>query len=160
MIIALRSNFQKVPFYLAIFAWLMQLSVFITPVLLKHPELGFGVCEELAVVIDHAAMNHSEKSPSASDHASHAITTQPDAHQSHQKSIHSPFANCKFCLVFGHNFDPMLLACLIVLLVALIGISIRPQAFYQFKLHQKLHLLLFQNRAPPASAVFTPLAVI
>lgn len=161
MIPALRSNIQKVPFYLAIFAWLMQLSVFITPILMKNPELGFGVCEELAVVVDHAAMNH-QASTHPVDHASHVITSHQDvdATHSHEKPIHSPVANCKFCLVFGHNFDPILLACLIVLLTALISLRIRPQTIYPFRLHQKLHLFLFPNRAPPISSVFTPFAVI
>ena len=44
-----RLTFQKASIIFAIFAWLMQLSVFITPILQTHPELGSGVCKQLAI---------------------------------------------------------------------------------------------------------------
>ena len=139
---------------LAIFAWLMQLSVFITPILQEHPELGFGVCEELTVVIDQQISAHTMHSDHGSNHQVYM-----NAHDQ-KKPIHSADANCKFCLVLGHTFDPILLACLIALLVILLSKPAPVFFRYIFKLHQKLRFFLFQNRAPPRTAVFTPCAVI
>lgn len=138
----------------------MQLSVFITPVLMKHPELGFGVCEELVVVVDQIATHQQQASQSALDHASHSITSHYDTNTSHEKPIHSAVANCKFCLILGYQFDPILIACIILLLASLTTLGSRPQVEYRFRFHQKLRLFLFQNRAPPLLSVFTPLAVI
>ena len=150
----LRSIFQKAPILLAMLAWLMQLSVFITPILQKHPELGFGVCEELSVVIDQSNAHqtaHTEPHHSMQMHAKPI----PD-----QKLMHHAEAFCKFCLVFGHSFDPVLLACIIVLLALLFVQRCRAISLYAFKLHVKLRFFLFQNRAPPQAAVFTRFAVI
>lgn len=148
MIPLLRSHLQKAPFLLAIFAWLMQLSVFITPILVKNPELGFGVCQELAVVVNHSsmAMNHMMNGV---EHQMHVASSSTSSDKTIKKPIHSLDANCKFCLVLGHTFDPILLACLILLLAVILKITILPLAIYIFRLHQKLYVYLFQNRAPP-----------
>lgn len=148
---------------LAIFAWLMQLSVFITPILQANPVLGFGVCEELAVVVDHQASAHSK-------HATHHIKpTHNSDHKMHMNvhdlenqkiPIHHADANCKFCLVFGHIFEPILLLCLIALFFILLAKPTPVFSRYSFNVHQKLRFFLFQNRAPPRAAVFTHSAVI
>lgn len=151
----MRTTLQKAPVLLAIFAWLMQLSVFITPVLMKHPELGFGVCEELAVVAD-----QTQRHTLDSVHTQHATMSMPstDSHD-HTASNQHTVSHCKFCWVFGHNFDPLLIACVIALLSLLLAKISRPLVLYIFKLHLKLYRLLFQNRAPPHSAVFTPVVI-
>lgn len=155
-------NIQKAPILLAIFAWLMQLSVFITPILLKHPEVGNGICEQLAVILPSVQpqmkqnMQHKHTQMQMLHSMSHHETDLKTYHPTHgeSKSIsmseHGDNSHCKFCLLLGHQFNPILLTCLLILLSILL--ASRPQhvlSEYAFKLHQKLYFYLFQNRAPP-----------
>ncbi|OTG60736.1 hypothetical protein B9T29_11300 [Acinetobacter sp. ANC 3903] len=151
----MRSFTQKATITLTIIAWLMQLSVFITPILQKHPELGFGVCEQLAIFTEpqphsqHVKLEHAQ-------HHMHEPLLQSESSSTKKNPLHSADSYCKFCLVLGQNFNPVFLACLLVLLALILCKVPRPLHFYSFKLHQKLYFFLFQNRAPPIPVVFTP----
>ncbi|MGK8801406.1 DUF2946 family protein [Acinetobacter seifertii] len=151
-------NHRTACIFLAIFAWLMQLSVFITPILVKHPELNFGICEQLASVSvmpsisSHQAheMHHTQhtvhaKSEEHSKLVNHIKASDTSANDQHANSL-----SCKFCLLLGHQFNPVLLSCLLILLSILLSEPARVAlTAYFFKLHQKLYFYLFQNRAPP-----------
>lgn len=156
-------NIQKAPILLAIFAWLMQLSVFITPILLKHPEVGNGICEQLAVILPpvhtqmEQNMQHEHSQMPMLHSMSHHEATLKTSHPAHgeSKSIsmseHGDNAHCKFCLLLGHQFNPILLGFLLLLLSILLASRTQHVlSEYAFKLHQKLYFYLFQNRAPPA----------
>ncbi|ONN51561.1 hypothetical protein AC056_01460 [Acinetobacter genomosp. 33YU] len=155
-------NHRTACIFLAIFAWLMQLSVFITPILVKHPELNFGICEQLASVSvmpsisSHQAheMHHTQASVKHTVHVkseehskliNHIKASDTSANDQHANSL-----SCKFCLLLGHQFNPVLLSCLLILLSILLyePVLVALTAYF-FKLHQKLYFYLFQNRAPP-----------
>ncbi len=72
-LIRFRNHPLKFGILLALAAWLMQLSVFLTPILAKQIGVGFGVCEELAVFSQF-------KTPSSHSSARHALPkTTPHA---------------------------------------------------------------------------------
>ncbi len=59
---------------LALAAWLMQLSVFLTPIFAKQISVGFGVCEELAVFSQFSATS----SQSLPRHTSSKVDSHED----------------------------------------------------------------------------------
>lgn len=65
-LIRFRNSPLKWGILLALVAWLMQLSVFLTPIFAKQIGVGFGVCEELAVFSQF-------KTPTSHASASHAL---------------------------------------------------------------------------------------
>ncbi len=82
---------------LALAAWLMQLSVFLTPIFAKQISVGFGVCEELAVFSQFSATsNHSLSSHSSSklvskddDMSGMSMAEMPDMEMPNSHSAHS-----------------------------------------------------------------------
>lgn|GEM_PF-4890364 len=163
---AVKVSFHQVGFGFALCAWLMQLSVFLTPIFMKHPEIGFGVCEQLAVVADalqvhtsntdhgaNGAMAGMDMSampdmpgmamPSAQSHT--PMSTPPASHAPHHSHT-----SCAFCMVFGHlaPFDlAPLMVILTLLLFALMVVQMRANATLLLTFN---HRLLPPGRAPPA----------
>jgi len=153
-------NTQKASILLAMLAWLMQLSVFITPIFVKHPELYYGICEQLAVVIQPHQHVESPKIQDQVTHSQHSqhmtssvlLTHDQNHHEKSSSPPHHSDSDCKFCLLLGHQFNPILLVCLVILFTILLSTRIRiVLTEYCFKLYQKLYFYLFQNRAPPIS---------
>lgn len=151
-------NTNRASIVLAIFAWLMQLSVFVTPILMKHPVLGNGICEQLAAIPTiiqsdgNGDIQHKHHQMSMS-HKTTEHSIQLHIHESNQSnsvSEHPNESHCKFCLLLGHQFNPSLLACLLILLcILLVARTQLVLAGYVLKLYKKLCFFLFQNRAPP-----------
>lgn len=144
---------QKVSVLLAIFAWLMQLSVFIAPVLVKHTEWGVEVCAELEDVAQFA--QHPVKDDMASmmvDHTHHEpMLMQSTISVDHSNMSHAhSMSDCEFCTLFAHQFNPILLGIILILLAIFACIHRQPMiSVYAFGRYQKLYFYLFQNRAPP-----------
>lgn len=62
------STIRRTGIWLALAAWLMQISVFLTPIFSDQVSVGHGVCVQLADVVAAAALAHTD--PHAShDHA-------------------------------------------------------------------------------------------
>ncbi len=171
---AVQVSFHKVGFGFALCAWLMQLSVFLTPILMKHPEIGFGVCEQLAVLaqvakpastahratrpamrddmpgMDMSDMQHmpdmAMPSSSAPAIASHAQGSDTAVDHAHHRHMF-----CAFCMVFGHlaSFDlvPLMVMLILRLLVQVVMVRIRANAVLLLTFN---HHLLPPGRAPPA----------
>ncbi len=146
-------DFQKTPAFFAIFAWLMQLSVFLTPILEKNPEIGNGICEEFAVFSNQQLISHDhqytqQNHDTTNNHMHHHMHMNHAEHGSKPSSMHE--SACKFCLIFHLIFNPILIAFVLALILYSLFKKIKinlPE--YHFNLHQKLYLILFQNRAPP-----------
>ena len=90
----------KLGIILALAAWLMQLSVFLTPIFAKQISVGFGVCEELAVfsqfnptsnqaLSSHPLSNHSSSKVFAHDEMScMSMAEIPDMEMQRSHSAH------------------------------------------------------------------------
>lgn len=146
----MRLTFQKASIIFAIFAWLMQLSVFITPILQTHPELGSGICKQLAIFnppeahVDHIKLEATQ----SQIQKSFLLAEQRNVEE---KILYSADTFCKFCLVLGQNFNPVWFACLLLLLTLILGKIPHRLPVSSLKRYQKLYLTFFQNRGPPLS---------
>jgi hypothetical protein len=151
----------------------MQLSVFLTPILAHEIGIGYGVCEELAVISP--ASEPSSLTSSTAHHAqmsamsmadmpdmmdmqpkqpakSTAITSQnptskstPATEQTHD----SHHGQCDFCLLFGHSvLPPFLIISPLLAPIAITVSSAKIRALKLFSIAQN-KTLRPQGRAPP-----------
>ncbi len=164
------SFWQKTRFGLLLLAWLMQLMVFLTPLLSNDLSPGHGVCIELAAVVAPPAApaqtSHHQHMRSSSVHADqkmllHQSSDEDDAHhlmtaaQSSNLTDHasdhsgSAHAQCGFCLLLGHSVLPPLLT---------VTLSDQRFVFVQYRddvlMDQVMHVfrqryLKPQSQAPP-----------
>lgn len=101
-LIRYRNNPSKSPLtfgvILALAAWLMQLSVFLTPIFAKQLRVGFGVCEELAVFsqfktpaphpfLSHTSV-HDDMSSMSMANMPHMMMPNPDSAPSNYSQHH------------------------------------------------------------------------
>ncbi len=152
---------------LALSAWLMQLSVFLTPILSKDIGIGHGVCVELAAIATvtqttnttammpddmsmHDMSMHDMRGMSMQQSpANQTIITLLNSTKENLPTPHHNHVLCDFCLLFGHSVLPpeILLLLLILLLSATMPIQ-QPFSFLsQLKITNKK--LRPQGRAPP-----------
>lgn len=121
---------MRVGVILAMAAWIMQLSVFLTPIFASqlgiNIGIGNGVCDELAVFSPASATIST--SPSAAPHAAMAgmsmsamadmpemagmdqsvarVQPDPSKPSAQHPSHHPSHGLCGFCLLFGHSVLP------------------------------------------------------
>ena len=98
------STIKRTGIWFALAAWLMQISVFLTPIFSDQVSVGHGVCVQLADVVAAAALAHAPHKQShgdaehamhlmhASNHADHtddphAHHGQHNTHENHQKQL-------------------------------------------------------------------------
>lgn len=112
---------------LALAAWLMQLSVFLTPIFSQQIGIGHGICDELSVLVPANATSassalHSSLHPmpaamagmdmagmdmhSMGDMPSMSAGASSQAPVPQHSSDHQNHALCGFCLLFGHSVLP------------------------------------------------------
>ena len=147
-------NIRKASIVLAIFAWLMQLSVFIAPVLVKHTEWGVEVCAELedvAQFAQHPVQNDMASMMMEDTHHHEPMLMQSATNTDHSNMSHAhSMSDCEFCTLFAHQFNPILLGIILILLAIFACTHRQPMiSVYAFGRYQKLCFYLFQNRAPP-----------
>lgn len=127
---------KRMGIWFAFAAWLMQISVFLTPIFSDHVSVGHGVCVELTSVVAAAAL--AQNDPHAShDHAQHALSLLHDttshpiklqAYHYNKNNKKQPLnpdhltppstappsttshvmdsTQCGFCLLLGHSVLP------------------------------------------------------
>ena len=102
------STIKRTGIWFALAAWLMQISVFLTPIFSDQISVGHGVCVQLADVVAAAALAHAphdysnDQSHGDAEHAMHLLhaSTQADraddphahhsqhnTHENHQKQL-------------------------------------------------------------------------
>lgn len=172
------SAIKRTGIWFAFAAWLMQISVFLTPIFSDHVSVGHGVCVELADVVAAATVAHTD--PHAShDHAQHAMSllhdiSSPDIDsqvQHHSKNNKKQLINqdhltppstappsttphimdsvqCGFCLLLGHSVLPPIPN---AQLEAIAFFDLATTAFVGITQHAfaSLRGLIPQVRAPP-----------
>lgn len=145
---------------LALAAWFMQLSVFLTPILSKEIGVGHGVCVELAAMKQTAntaavmaeAMSMPDMHNMSMQHAPinhQTIITPQNSLKENLPTPHQNHGQCGFCLLFGHSVLPpeILLLLFILLFLAIVPIQ-QPFSFLsQLKITNKN--IRPQGRAPP-----------
>ncbi len=154
---------------LALAAWLMQLSVFLTPIFSQQIGIGHGICQELAVLAPLSAESatparHPPHHPSAmagmdamdmTGMDMHSMAAMPAAASTqspapqHPSDTHQSHALCGFCLLFGHSvLPPTLLGVALQLSLVLdqavsVAFAYISRAIPASKIHHP------QGRAPP-----------
>lgn len=121
----------------------MQLSVFLTPLLTDHAEMGFGVCYQLESVVD---TNHQQMmNMPMSTHD--MMTAMSPHHTKHPHSHQDP--QCQICSVMSHltvmNLIPLSIS-FIWLMAEQIQVKFHS---YTQRLLTFDHLLFPPGRAPP-----------
>lgn len=102
------STIKRTGIWFALAAWLMQISVFLTPIFSDQVSVGHGVCVRLADVVAAAALAHAphdytnDQSHGDAEHAMHLLHTsthadhaddphadhgQHNTHENHQKQL-------------------------------------------------------------------------
>ena len=162
-LIQFKNTPLKFGILLALAAWLMQLSVFLTPIFAKQISLGFGVCEELAVFSQFTVTSTASSSSHGSTHSQHQLFSEttasstiaaskvdtPNLPQHQVEPHHQNHAKCEFCLLLGHSVLPPLYVVLAVLLpIAISKITVQAKVADVVFLKQNKNLRP-QGRAPP-----------
>ena len=174
----------RVGVILAMAAWIMQLSVFLTPIFASqlgiHIGIGYGVCDELAAFSPEPVSATSARAsrpamagmsmPAMADMPEMAgmdqsVATQPDSsapdlpHPIAHPSHHPSHGLCGFCLLLGHSVLPpsFSLDTLLAQRATLLRAMARVSDYRRFIPINKT--LRPQGRAPPFDfiAVLSPL---
>lgn len=165
---------------LALAAWLMQLSVFLTPIFSSQISVGHGVCAELALYTAPAASSHAHThhhadataalTPSAMDMAGigmsamasmPAMALQPSIDTAHPSTPpldtsadhHQSHALCGFCLLFGHSVLPPTLLSAVLYLPTMVQASASRITDYLSRAIPASKIHHPQGRAPPLQFV-------
>jgi hypothetical protein len=111
VLLRFRQSPLKFGILLAFAAWLMQLSVFLTPILSHQLSIGYGVCEELSVfaqstqpqqLVGSRTTAHSTISRAA---MSHAAISMPMAEMSGMSDMDMSYADPAPAKILEHKAD-------------------------------------------------------
>ena len=146
---------------LALAAWLMQLSVFLTPIFSTQIGIGHGVCAELASLVPAPAHAHHRMPdgmmmadmPEMDMAAMAVVPATQSAPVEHASDQHQHHALCGFCLLFGHSVLPPTLVSAAIAAPLLLQASISRKVDYLSRAISASKIHLPQGRAPPVSVL-------
>jgi hypothetical protein len=110
ILLRFRQSPLKFGILLALAAWLMQLSVFLTPILSHQLSVGYGVCEELAVFSQNTLPNPQVRSAVTShqltmSHNAMSMSDMPMAETSSMPNLDMSYADPAPAKISEHKAD-------------------------------------------------------